>query len=259
MQNKNIQTLKTLGLTTYEALAYLTLNSLIKAKATQISEESTIPRSKVYDVLKNLQKKGYIEIEHGRPIIYHAIPAKEIFEKEKTRIIQNINTTQQELTEIYENQISQVPAPIWLIHGTEKALKKELDIIKRTQNTLNMRIGYLLPQEETQLTQALKKIEHKTTINILISPRCLKNTQDNLITKLKNTNINIQKTKLPLAKMMIKDNKELLHIFTKFTDTQTPIPNTTIGIWNRYENIAQNYNKRFYNALEKKEKGNNKK
>ena len=67
----NIATLKGIGLTLYEAEAYVTLTSLISSTAGEIAEKSGIPRSKIYDVLKGLSKKSFIEVEDGRPQTYH--------------------------------------------------------------------------------------------------------------------------------------------------------------------------------------------
>ena len=53
----NVAVLKKLGLTMYEAQAYVTLTSLISSTATEISEKSGIPRSKIYEVLKGLVQK----------------------------------------------------------------------------------------------------------------------------------------------------------------------------------------------------------
>ena len=49
--NDDVSLLKGIGLTMYEAQAYVTLTSLIPATAVEVSEKSGIPRSKKYDIL----------------------------------------------------------------------------------------------------------------------------------------------------------------------------------------------------------------
>lgn len=52
--------------------------------------------------------------------------------------------------------------------------------------------------------------------------------------------------------MIISDAKEMMHIYTKFSkENLETIPNTSIGIWNQYEEIANNYNERFENQIKK--------
>ena len=67
----NVAVLKKLGLTMYEAQVYVTLTSLISSTATEISEKSGIPRSKIYEVLKGLVQKEYVDVEDGRPLTYN--------------------------------------------------------------------------------------------------------------------------------------------------------------------------------------------
>ncbi|MBE6500594.1 MAG: TrmB family transcriptional regulator [Methanobrevibacter thaueri] len=49
--DKNISTLKEIGLTKYEAQAYTTPTSLISSTVIEIAEKSNIPLSKIYDIL----------------------------------------------------------------------------------------------------------------------------------------------------------------------------------------------------------------
>ena len=47
----------------------------------------------------------------------------------------------------------------------------------------------------------------------------------------------------------------MLHTYTKFSeDKQEVIPQTAIGIWNKYEDIDKNYDDRFMNQLTKNKK-----
>ena len=250
--DENISVLKGIGLTMYEAEAYVTLTSLISSNATEIAEKSGIPRSKIYDVLKSLVKKNYVEVEDGRPLTYNVKSPVEVLSREKERLDNEIDDTITRLTYIYENGMSQVQAPIWRIYGVDKIISQELEIIKRARNTVNMRIGFLFEGEGEQLIKAFKS-RPKLTVNILASPICYVNNEEvNIIKMFKDAEINIQKADIPFVKVLISDSKEMMHTYTKFSeDKRNVIPETAIGIWNKYEDIARNYDERFLNQLKK--------
>ena len=250
--NDDVHLLKGIGLTMYEAQAYITLTSLISATAVEISEKSNIPRSKIYDVLKSLNEKNYLEIEDGRPLTYNVKSPVEVLSREKERLNRQIEDSITRLTNTYENGISQVQAPIWRIYGVEKIINKELEIIKRAKTSINMRIGFLFENEAEALIAALKNNE-KLRVNILASPVCyVNNGEINIIKMFKDKDINIQKADIPFVKVLISDSKEMMHTYTKFSeDKREVIPETAIGIWNKYEDIARNYDERFMNQLEK--------
>lgn len=250
--DEHIKMLKGLGLTMYEAQAYVTLTSLISATATEISEKAEIPRSKIYDVLKKLYKKEYIEIEDGRPLTYNVKSPVEVLSKEKEKLNSRIDDTITTLTNVYENGMNQVQAPIWRIYGIEKIINQEVEIIKRAKTSVNMRIGFLFENEAESLIKSFKT-NKKLKVNILASPTCYVNNEEIDIIKLfKDEGINIQKADIPFVKVLISDCKEMMHTYTKFSeDKREVIPETAIGIWNKYEDVARNYDERFLNQLEK--------
>lgn len=253
----NIATLKGIGLTMYEAQAYVTLTSLISATADEVSQNSGIPRSKIYDVLKKLNEKQFLEIEDGRPLTYNVKSPVEVLTREKERLNAEIDDTITRLTYIYENGMSQVQAPIWRIYGVEKIIAQEIEIIKRAKKSINMRIGFLFEGEGDALINALKN-RSDLMINILASPVCYINNEEvDIINLFKENDINIQKADIPFVKLIISDSKEMMHTYTKFSeDKREVIPETAIGIWNKYEDIAKNYDDRFKNQLKKLKKRN---
>ena len=236
--DENIEVLKGIGLTMYEAQAYVTLTSLISAPASEIAKQSGIPRSKIYDVLKKLNEKNFIEIE--------------VLTRQKEIINSEIDDTITRLTYIYENGMNQVQAPIWRIYGVEKIIAQEIEIIKRAKKSINMRIGFLFENEGHSLVDALKNRDD-LKINILASPVCYINDEKfDIINLFKSNGINIQKADIPFVKLIISDSKEMMHTYTKFSeDKRNVIPETAIGIWNKYEDIARNYDERFMNQLKK--------
>ena len=171
---------------------------------------------------------------------------------EKEKIDSQIEDVIVRLTNIYENGMSQVQAPIWRIYGVEKIINQELEIIQRAKNTINMRIGFLFEGEGEALIKAFKK-RRNLKVNILASPTCYINNEEiNIIKMFKDQNINIQKADIPFVKVLISDSKEMMHTYTKFSeDKREVIPETAIGIWNKYEDVARNYDERFMNQLEK--------
>ena len=253
--DENIQVLKGIGLTMYEAQAYVTLTSLISSTATEISEKSGIPRSKIYDVLKGLINKNFIDVEDGRPLTYTVKSPVDVLSKEKDRIDAEIGDAITRLTNVYENGMSQVQAPIWRIYGVEKIISQETEIIKRAKTSVNMRIGFLFEGEGEALVKAFKK-RRNLEVNILASPACYINDEKfEIIEFFKSNGINVQKADIPFVKVMISDSKEMLHTYTKFSeDKRNVIPETAIGIWNKYEEIAKNYDDRFMNQLKKLKK-----
>lgn len=257
--NDDVHLLKGIGLTMYEAQAYVTLTSLISATAVEVSEKSGIPRSKIYDVLKKLNEKEYIEIEDGRPLIYNVKSPVEVLSREKEKINQEIDDSITRLTNVYENGMSQVQAPIWRIYGVEKIINQELEIIQRAKRSVNMRIGFLFEGEGEALIKAFKK-RTSLEVNILASPTCYVNNEKvDIIKMFKDAGINIQKADIPFVKVLICDSKEMMHTYTKFSqDKREVIPETAIGIWNKYEDVARNYDERFMNQLAKIEMKRNK-
>ena len=258
--DKNIEILKELGLTLYEAQAYVTLTSLISATATEIAKKAEIPRSKIYDVLKKLYEKEYIEIEDGRPLTYNVKSPVEVLSREKEKLNGRIDETITTLTNIYENGMNQVQAPIWRIYGVKKIINQEVEIINRSKTSINMRIGFLFEGEGEALIKAFKN-KSNIKVNILASETCfINNEKINIINMFKNEGISIQKADIPFVKVLISDSKEMMHTYTKFSeDKRNVIPETAIGIWNKYEDIARSYDERFINQLEKIKKQNNSK
>ncbi len=72
-QVQTIQSLKKLGLTEYEARSYISLLELGPTTADYISKRSEVPISRVYSVLGDLEKKGFLRSTPGRPVKYRPV------------------------------------------------------------------------------------------------------------------------------------------------------------------------------------------
>jgi sugar-specific transcriptional regulator TrmB len=65
MQKDFIEKLKVFGLNSYEAKIWVALLSRGVSSAGELSDISNVPRSRSYDVLESLEKKGFITRGRG--------------------------------------------------------------------------------------------------------------------------------------------------------------------------------------------------
>ena len=78
-----VKKLQGIGLTEYEAKAYLSLLNTHLNTATKVSEKSGVPRTKIYSVLESLSAKGWVKIYSGVPLLFKAVDPRGAFERIK--------------------------------------------------------------------------------------------------------------------------------------------------------------------------------
>ena len=66
--------LTAIGLSKYEASAYLALLGHDDSTAVEVADRARVPRQRIYDVLTSLRDKGLIVIRDGRPARHSARP-----------------------------------------------------------------------------------------------------------------------------------------------------------------------------------------
>jgi len=239
--NKNtIEALKNLGLSDYETRAYIANISLISATATEISLESNVPRSKIYEILKSLAKKGFVEIEKGKPLKFNVVPPHEIFETSRREIKERLDDAETELNFIYENQIPKVPAPIWLVNGPEKNVNKELEIISRAKNSLFILGGFMFQNEIPELKKRLNKvIKRGVTTKMVLAPSCvIDDDKIDIVKEIGELDCEMKIFQVPHIKIVIRDEKEMIITFCKRIENNL-ISQTAIGIWNQHNEFVE--------------------
>ena len=94
-----VKKLRRVGLTEYEAKAYLALLNTHLSTATQVSEKSGVPRTKIYSVLEALRDKGWVHVYSGVPLLFKAVEPLRVFEKAKedyAELLDSVKTTLKE-------------------------------------------------------------------------------------------------------------------------------------------------------------------
>ena len=84
--------LKDFGLNSYESKLWTALLSRGVSTAGELSDIANVPRSRSYDVLESLEKKGFVIMKIGKPIKYIAIPPEEAIIRVKKKVKEDADT-----------------------------------------------------------------------------------------------------------------------------------------------------------------------
>ena len=85
------------GLNLYEVKIWTALLSRGVSTAGELSDIGNVPRSRAYDVLESLEKKGFVIMKLGKPIKYLAVDPVEVIERVKKFVSIEANERSQRL------------------------------------------------------------------------------------------------------------------------------------------------------------------
>ncbi|MBI4147267.1 hypothetical protein HY494_01300 [Candidatus Woesearchaeota archaeon] len=224
----------------YEVKLWAALLSRGVSTAGELSDIADVPRSRSYDVLESLEKKGFVVMKLGKPIKYIAIPPTEVVDRvkknmhtnaqEKIKRLDSIKGSDllQELDTLHNNGISLVdPTDISSCLRGRNNLYNHLDfLIKDAQKTVNIMTtekGFLRKVEG--LRASLEKAKKKGVKIRIAAPLTKENKQasDSLkgLAELKHS------TKLN-SRFVTVDGKDL--VFMMLDDKEVH-PSYDLGIW----------------------------
>jgi sugar-specific transcriptional regulator TrmB len=128
---------KLLGLNSYEFRAYQALIRLGKATAPKISKLSSVPSSRVYDILSSLESKGYIKTINDKVKYFIASDPIEVIKliRNKKKELENLEIEFGKLEQIYDTREDE---PVIVVKGNRNfhRLIKEKPDAKKYRYTI---------------------------------------------------------------------------------------------------------------------------
>lgn len=245
---------KIFDLNLYEAKVWTALLSRGVSTAGELSNISDVPRSRTYDILESLEKKGFIVMKLGKPIKFVALKPEEVIERVKRNLIINAQEKSKrleklrgdevlgELTTLFNDGVKFVePADMtgslkgrqnlynhldMMIRGAEKSIT-----LVTTEDGLNRKMETLMPAFE----KARKK-----GVSIRIAAPITKNN----IKVAKDLSKVAEVRHLPKGhgRFAVVDSNQLLFMLL---DDKSVHPNYDVGVWLSTEFFAQSLEQMF--------------
>lgn len=236
---KTLRLLKDFGLTEYEARVYTTLVSGGPSTAGGLSEAANVPYSRIYDILSRLERRGWVEIQSGRPARYKGKPPAEVIrllriERER-RLKETGEEIVKELEPLYEQRAEARRPDIWVIRGDRNLMGKIGGMLARAQVEVLLS-GPSLPEELLSLeVLGALQLAKNLTFRVITSER------GKHIKKLKALpNFEVRYRKPLFGGGVIMDGKEVLLILASTGER--------LGIWSNEVGLA-NFAKEYFEYL----------
>lgn len=247
VQPELVKKMKDFGLNSYEAKIWAALLSRGVSSAGELSDISNVPRSRTYDVLESLEKKGFIIMKLGKPIKYMAIPPSEVINTIKKRIKEESEAKEQQMDDLKDSAILTQLSDLHT-HGIDSVEPTEMvGLIKDRSNIYDhmeammknatssvsiMTSSEGLQRKTTHMKKTMKKLADKG-VDIKILVPSSKDLEKQAI-ELKD--IAEVKTTAQNGRFLIVDDQ---HILFMLTDDKNIHPSYDVGVWVKTPYFAQ--------------------
>lgn len=127
-----------IGLTEWEARAYLALLEEAPLSGYAVAKQSGVPRSKVYEVLASLLSKGAVVVARSEPLLYGPLPPKELIQRFRLETNQRLDAAEASMKR-YPSQVGG-NAVIWDIQGRSEIIERARQVIRSARRRILMEI-----------------------------------------------------------------------------------------------------------------------
>ena len=127
-----------IGFTEYEAKAYLALLDESPLSGYKVAQGSGVPRSKIYEVLGGLVRRGAVLVNRGEPVQYAPLSPKELISRRRREMEESLSTAEERLERYAESPDSR--GAIWDIEGREEILERAREVAGRAGRSILVEI-----------------------------------------------------------------------------------------------------------------------
>lgn len=136
-----VEVLSALRWPRYEAYAYSTLFHTGPMTAIEIAIAANIPRTRIYDVLSSLYKKGRVHKKGSRPTVYEALHPRYILEQELANIRTKIELELKDLEggwDVKEERSFYNTEKVWTVEGTNGIAIELRELLRKAKRNIKI-------------------------------------------------------------------------------------------------------------------------
>ncbi len=242
---------KIFDLNMYEVKVWTSLLSRGVSTAGELSTISDVPRSRTYDILETLEKKGFVVMKLGKPIKFLALKPEEVIDRvkkhmlniaqEKTKLLEDVREGEliKELVNLYDTGIKYVePSDLSGSLKGRQNIYNHLDMMLKnakkqatfvtTAEGLNRKFEALMP--------TLEKAKKRGVILKIAAPI---NSENIKVARELSKIADVRHLDKSHGRFTIVDGEQMMFLLL---DDKTVHPNYDVGVWLSSDYFAKSMN-----------------
>ena len=220
----------------YETKVWLALLGKGLASAGEVAEISGVPRSRTYDVLESLEKRGFAIMKLGKPVKYIAVKPTIIIEKLKSNTLKNANERIESISKLKDTNEYKELEQLYNV-GIQPVKQEDISGSIKGKLTIYNHIKELLEnaKKEVIICTSVQEIQGKSRFFSLVFDRLKKanikikialSGEEKDIKKI-NNKFKIKAKQIDVdTRFFIADNEQVLFMISK-----TGLPEEEIAVW----------------------------
>ena len=223
------------NLNIYETKVWLALLSKGIASAGEVAELSGVPRSRTYDVLESLEKRGFAITKIGKPVKYISVKPTEVIEKMKSK---TLNDAQEKVKSLAKLKETSEYVELEQLHNSGISPIRSADITGSLKGRANIisRIREMIENSEKEVIICTSVIDFEDKSRMLL-PALEKLNKENVKIKIAlsgepdkvkklNLKFNLKSRQTDSkARFFIADKKEVVFMVTPESSEEE------LGVW----------------------------
>lgn len=239
---------KIFDLNLYEVKVWTALLSRGTSTAGELSNISDVPRSRTYDILESLEKKGFILMKLGKPIKFVALKPEEVVERVKKNLVKYAKERTERLENLRNDEVLGELNELFT-KGIKFVEPSDLSGSLRGRQNLYNHIDMMIRSAEKTITIVTTRegLNRKLEALMPTLDKCKKRgVKIRVAAPIDNTNLKVAKEFKKVAEVkdvnglkarfVVVDSNQLMFMLL---DDEKFHPNYDVGIWVNTEFFAQ--------------------
>jgi sugar-specific transcriptional regulator TrmB len=252
VEEKEVAALCRLGLTEYESRIYLALIKMGPRKASEVSYFGHVPRTKAYGAIRELERKGLVQVIPGKPELYVPSSPNEFLMPIVSKLNSEVRDSEyvvQELAILHESgkyikrEIPKEAGEFWKVEGRQNVISKLNQILGDGRNSIKFLTSMSgLIRTYKVHSEILERTKEQGAIVRVLSPV---SSENSAVAREFSEVVELRRLEKPFAGSFVSvDARELMVIESKPDDLKID-QGSDLAIWTTNRLLVESYDQLF--------------